>query len=240
MHGNDHIPGHRAQEPKPKPPPVQRRRTAKYYVQRVRDSLTTRVSKVICAIILGLLAVIGLITFVLWLSLRPHRPKFYIQEFSIAGLSQQSGFENAEITFNVTVRNSNQNIGIYYEAMNGSVYYKDQRIGSTPLLFPFYQEPKNTTVVDGVLSGAKLTVSSKRWDEFQSDRSRGSVVFSLELTSRIRFKLSMWDSKRHRIHANCDVGVGPNGMILDSYKNKKCPVYLSWWVYRFAREGDTL
>ncbi|KAI4295843.1 hypothetical protein L6164_035843 [Bauhinia variegata] len=225
MRGGDHIPIQH--EPHPRDKPIKRHHTARYYVQRVQDSLTTRVSKLVCSIFLSLLAILGLITFILWLSLRPHRPRFYIHEFSIPGLGQESGFENAQITFNVTARNSNHNIGVYYEAMDGSVYYKDQKIGSTPLLYPFFQEPKNTTVVDGVLSGATLTVSSQRWTEFQSDRSKGSVVFRLELTSVIKFKISTWDSKRHRMHANCAVGVGQDGMILEIYKDKRCPVYFS-------------
>lgn len=96
-----------------------------------------------------------------------------------------------------------------------------------PLLSPFYQDPKNTTEVDGVLTGATLTVNSHHWSEFQIDKGDGSVVFRLELTSVIRFKISTWDSKRHRMHANCEVGVGPDGSLLPLYKDKRCPVYFS-------------
>ena len=111
--------------------------------------------------------------------------------------------------------------------MDGSVYYKDQKVGSTPLLFPFYQEPKNTTVVDGQLSGATLTVSSGRWEEFMSELSQGSVMLRLELTSVIKFKVYTWESHRHRMHANCEAAVGPDGMILGTYKGKRCPLYFS-------------
>ncbi|KAG4998410.1 hypothetical protein JHK82_029193 [Glycine max] len=221
MHNNDHIPVHHVQGSNPKPVKLNRHHTMRYYVHRVHESLTTRVSKMICATFLGLLFIVGLITFILWLSLRPHRPRFHIQEFNLPGLTQNSGFENAVITFKVSARNSNQNIGVYYESMDGAVYYRDQKIGSKPLLYPFYQQPKNTTEVDGDLSGATLTVSSQRWSEFQSDRADGSVVFRLELTSVIRFKISTWDSKRHTMHANCNVGVGPDGSLLTLYKDKR-------------------
>lgn len=225
MRGNEHIPIHHVQGLNRKP--MKRHHSARYYMQRVHDSLTTRVSKIICATFLSLLAIVGLISFILWLSLRPHRPRFHIHEFSIPGLAQVSGFENAQITFNVTARNANQNIGVNYESMDGAVYYRDQKIGYTPLLFPFYQEPKNTTIVNAVLSGATLTVNSQRWTEFQGDRARGSVVFRLEVTSVIRFKISTWESKRHTMHANCDAGVGPDGSILPLYRDKRCPVYFS-------------
>ncbi|XP_028787523.1 NDR1/HIN1-like protein 26 [Neltuma alba] len=228
MRGDDtHVPIHYQQTPANQSKPLRRHHTARYYVQRVQDSLTTRVSKVLCSIFLSLLAIVGLIAFILWLSLRPHRPRFYIHDFSVPGLGQESGFQNAEITFFVTARNSNQRMEIEYEAMDGTVYYRDQNIGTMPLLFPFSQEPKNTTEVHGVLSGATLTVTSQRWAEFLNDRAHGSVVFRVELTSTIKFKVATWQSKTHRMHANCDVGVGPDGNILSTYKDKRCPVYFS-------------
>ncbi|KAI3456410.1 hypothetical protein Pfo_013073 [Paulownia fortunei] len=205
--------------------PMKRHHTARYYAHRVKESLTTRVSKLICAIFLALLFLVGITTFILWLSLRPHRPRFHVQEFSIPALAQESGFENAQIIYNATARNANQDIGIYYDSMHLTVYYEDQSIGGSPLLFPFYQEPKNTTVIAGQLGGPNLTGTSQRWQQFIADLGRGEVVFRLDITSTIRFKISTWDSKRHKMHANCPVGVGPDGLILPNYKDKRCPVY---------------
>ncbi|OIV91177.1 hypothetical protein TanjilG_30399 [Lupinus angustifolius] len=225
MYGNDHI--HNPHAPGPNPRPLKRHHTAQYYMQRVQDSLTTRISKILCSIFLSILFILGLIAFIFWLSLRPHRPRFFINEFSIPGLAQESGFLNAQITFEVTARNSNQNVGVYYESMSGSVFYKNKKIGSMPLLIPFYQDHKTTTMVDGTLGGARLNVSSQRWAEFQHDRAHGTVVFRLELTSVIRFRISTWDSKRHTMHADCNVVLGPNGHILPAYRNMRCPVYFS-------------
>lgn len=205
---------------------LKRHHTARYYAHRVKESLTTRISKLICAIFLGLLFLVGIISFILWLSLRPHRPRFHIHEFSIPGLAQEGGSQNALIIYNVTARNVNQNIGVYYDSMQLTVYYQEsQSIGGSPLLFPFYQEPKNTTIIAGQLGGAAQTVTSQLWQQFMADRQRGEVVFRLEVTSIIRFKISTWDSKRHRMHANCAVRVGPDGLILPIYKDKRCPVY---------------
>ncbi|GAV76396.1 LEA_2 domain-containing protein [Cephalotus follicularis] len=211
----------------PRPEPFKRHQTARYYVHRVHESLKTRVSKFICAIFLGLLLTLGIIAFILWLSLRPHRPRFHIQNFSVPGLGQPNGFENAEIAFNVTIRNANQDIGIYYDSMDGAVYYQDQKIGSKPLLYPFYQKPKNTTIVYDVLSEATLTVNSQSWMQFLNDRNSGTVVFRLEITSTIRFKLFSRQTKHHTMYANCDVPVGPDGFILAISVDKKCPVYFT-------------
>ncbi|RVX08067.1 hypothetical protein CK203_014903 [Vitis vinifera] len=182
-------------------PPIKRHHTARYYAHRVRESLTTRVFKIICSIFLGLLLVVGFLTFILWLSLRPHRPRFHIHEFSVPNLTEGAGF--TEITFN------------------------DQRVATTSLLFPFYQEPKNTTVIYKELNGNSITENSERTMELMNDVAKGTVVFGLELTSTIRFKVSTWKTKGHRMHANCDVRVGQDGNILGAYKDKRCPVYFT-------------
>ncbi|KAJ4703204.1 Late embryogenesis abundant (LEA) hydroxyproline-rich glycoprotein family [Melia azedarach] len=221
--------------PKPVPsnperprPPIKRHHTARYYANMVRESLMTRLSKKLCVIFLMLLLTVGIILFVLWLSLRPHRPRFFIQEFSIPALAEPAGFENAEISFNATARNSNQHIGIYYDSMEVSVYYREQRIGATPLAESFFQEPKTTTLLSAILGGATLTVNSQRWMEFMNDRRRGRVTFRLEIKSTIRFKVSSWwDSKRHTVHANCPIVLGSDGSLLPAYKNKRCPVYFT-------------
>ncbi|XP_019171551.1 PREDICTED: NDR1/HIN1-like protein 12 [Ipomoea nil] len=207
--------------------PLKRHHSAHYYAHRVKESLTARISKLICSLFLGLLAFLGIIAFILWLSLRPHRPRIYLEDFSIPGLDKENGFEDAEIIFNVTARNSNQGIGFNFDAMQVTVFYEDQSIGGASLLIPFYQSPKNTTVLAGVLSGATLTVTNQRWQQFQADRSRGLVLFRLQLTSTMRFKVSSWHSKHHRMHANCPVGVGKDGTITADYKGKRCPVYFS-------------
>ncbi|KAL0321158.1 UNVERIFIED_CONTAM: hypothetical protein Sradi_5377300 [Sesamum radiatum] len=206
---------------------MRRHHTARYYAHRVKESLTTRVSKLICAIFLFLLFLVGIITFILWLSLRPHRPRFRVEEFSIPALAQGGGPETAQIIYNATARNANQNMGVYYDTMQLTVFYMDQSIGGMPLLPPFYQEPKNTTIIAGQLGGDALRVTNQLWQQFLADRARGQVVFRLEITSIIRFKISTWDSKRHTMHANCPVGVGPDGFILATYRDKRCPVYFS-------------
>ncbi|KAM1485474.1 hypothetical protein ACFX13_037744 [Malus domestica] len=227
MYNSDRLPIQYSTTPEQQRP-MRRQHTARYYAHRVRESLTTRVSKLICTIFLSLLLILGMITFILWLSLRPHRPRFHIHAFSVPGLGQETGFANAGIMFNATARNANHNIGIYYDSMDATVYYRDQRVGSiTGLLDPFYQGPKNTTIVMGSFQGATLTVNNQRWMEFTNDREKGTVVFRLEFTATIRFKIHTWDSRRHRMHANCDVDVGPDGLTLPISKDRRCPVYFT-------------
>lgn len=207
--------------------PISRHHSASNIVHRVKESLTTRVSKLICAIFLSLLLCLGIITFILWISLRPHRPRVHIRGFSISGLSRPDGFETSHISFKITAHNPNQNVGIYYDSMEGSVYYKEKRIGSTKLTNPFYQDPKNTSWVDGALGRPAMAVTKERWMEMERDRNQGKIVFRLEVRSVIRFKVYTWHSKSHKMYANCYIEIGWDGMLLSGTKDKKCPVYFT-------------
>lgn len=170
---------------------------------------------------------VGLVTFILWLSLRPHRPRFHIHEFSIPSLADPNTFSSPQVTFNMTIQNPNREIGIYYDTVNLTLYYQDQVIADTPLLFPFYQSPKSTAIIHNTLSGPTLRIDNTRWMQFVAGRRRDEVPFRLDVASSIRFKVSKWDSRRHKMHANCEVGVGLDGMLLADDKGKKCPVYFS-------------
>ncbi|XP_057764818.1 NDR1/HIN1-like protein 26 [Salvia miltiorrhiza] len=207
--------------------PVKRHHSAHYYAHRVKESLTRRATKIFCAVFLTLFIVVCVAAFILWLSLRPHRPRFHVQEFSIPAFAQEAGFNNAAIIYNATARNANQIMGVYYDSVQLAVYYQENIIGGSPVLFPLYQKPKTTTVINGQLSGATLRVSEQRWQQFVADLGKGEVVFRLDISSTIRFRIWKWHSKRHKMHAHCPVGVGPDGFILPHYRDKRCPLYFS-------------
>ncbi|CAN8240824.1 unnamed protein product [Cochlearia groenlandica] len=209
------------------PRPIARHHSTSYIVHRVKESLTTRVSKLICAIFLSLLLCLGIVCFILWISLRPHRPRVHISGFSLPGLSNPDGFETSYLNFKITVHNPNQNVDVYYDSMEASVYYKEKRVGSTKLTHPVSQGPKNTSLIEGNLRGPTMAVNKDRWMEMGRDRDQGKVVLRLDVLSVIRFKVYTWHSKSHRMHANCYVEIGWDGMLLSGTKDKRCPVYFT-------------
>nr|XP_010908726.1 NDR1/HIN1-like protein 13 [Elaeis guineensis] len=201
-------------------------RRSRFNARLVRESLTTRFAMCVCSVLLFVLLVAGLIVFILWLSLRPHRPRFYLSSFSVPAVSQPSaGLLNSPISFNVTDRNSNRNIGIYYDVVYGSVYYNDQVVASGPVLNPFFQPPKNTTLVLGDLTGTAPAAGDALAAQMSGDAASGRVEFRLELKSVIRFQVKAWDTHHHTLHVECDTAVGSDGNLLASYKNEKCSIY---------------
>lgn len=192
-----------------------RRSRSHYYARRVKESLTSRLAKFICSVILSLLLIVGLIVFILFLSLRPHRPRFYLNSFTV----NQPG---SPLTFNVSDRNPNHDIVIYYSDMNGSVYYFDQVIASGLVMAGFFQPAKNTTLIQGQLGSA---ASDSVLSQITAAQSTGRLQLRLLLESTIRFKVKTWDTHNHKLHVSCEFAVGADGNLLPEYVKERCPIY---------------
>ncbi|WOK91877.1 NDR1/HIN1-Like protein 3-like [Canna indica] len=193
---------------------------------RVRETLTTRFAKCLCSILLSLILVVGIILFILWISLRPHRPRFHLAAFAIPGIAHPAGLAGSAISFRVTDRNPNQDIGIYYGVISGSVFYKNRLIASgSQVMSPFYQPPKNTTVIAGKVAGARIKAGSALATQLPGIAAGGRVELRFELRSTIRFKVKVWDTHQHNLHVECLVAVGSDGNILPESKDIKCSIY---------------
>lgn len=99
----------------PYKPSIWRHHNVSYYAHTVRESHTTWILKLIGSIFLNFLLILGIINFIMWFSLRPHRLRFHIHEFSIPSLSHADVFQNDEILFNSTTQKANEHIAIYYD-----------------------------------------------------------------------------------------------------------------------------
>ncbi|KAG6528956.1 hypothetical protein ZIOFF_011148 [Zingiber officinale] len=193
--------------------------------RRVLKSLTSRFVKCLCSVVLLLLLVAGVILFALWLSLRPHRPRFHLAAFSAPGVAEPAGLADLAFSFNVMDRNPNQKIGIYYGAMSGSVYYQDRQVASGPVMLPFYQPPKNTTVIAGKIVGTTIPSGSAMAAQLVGEAAAGRVELRLELSSIVRFKVRVWDTRHHNLHVQCNLVVGSDGEILPESKGIRCSIY---------------
>lgn len=118
--------------------------------------------------------------------------------------------------------------GIYYDAIYASVYYNDKQIGTGPVLFPFYQPPKNSTAIAGTVIAVGPATSDPVWNQFSADVAAGQVRLVLKLTSVIRFQVKIWDTHRHHIQVQCGLAVGKDGNVLSQYVNERCTLYFTF------------
>ncbi|XP_072995157.1 NDR1/HIN1-like protein 13 [Typha latifolia] len=208
--------------PSPPPTPTFLHLRTRFRVRPTRNPHLHRAAKLICASVLFFLFAAAFLLFLLYLALRPHRPRFHVSTFSATGLSSSSPAP----TFNtqISIRNPNEKIGMYFGPIAGSVYYLDEPVGPAEALAgAFYQPPKNTTTIGGTLGGGQ--VGEVAAAGMAADQTAGAVAFRIELSSTVRFKVSTWDTHRHKMHVSCGVKVGSDGEILPDYKEKRCDIY---------------
>ncbi|CAN1319069.1 NDR1/HIN1-like protein 10 [Linum perenne] len=170
-----------------------------------------------------ILLFIGIIALICYLALRPHKPKFELHDFAIVGLNQANRFDSTKIFFNVSVKNPNRRLRITYETFTAAVYYRGEQIGLMPSFDSFVEEPENTTYIHHVLTGGVMAGNNgQNLVEVVTDRVKGAVEFRLELKSTVRYRKTILDLRKHRLHPTCRVLVGSDGVLLPSHANKKC------------------
>ncbi|KAI3887591.1 hypothetical protein MKW92_020279 [Papaver armeniacum] len=115
--------------------------------------------------------------------------KFHVADASLTRFNLTSdGILHYDLTFNITVRNSNKKIGIWYEQLESttSCYGKDLGLVS---LTPFRQGPKNTTLLRPVLQGiTSLSLQGSNLRDFNNDQTDGSYSIFLNFNVIARLK----------------------------------------------------
>jgi hypothetical protein len=180
-----------------------------------------RCTKLLCSAFLTVLLLAGVILFVAYLAVRPHRPRFHVTSLTAAGI-QQPGGGAIVLSGRLSVRNPNMDVAFFYDRLYMSVRYrqygdvvKDHDLNGA---MPMYQLPKTTS--DLAFEGVAVPAGAAAADMARG-AAEGSAEFTLKVRSRIRAKVAFWGSHWHPLHVACDVAVGPDGQLLPG-QQKRC------------------
>lgn len=191
-------------------------------VQAERPHLT-RCTKRVCSAFLGVLFIVGVILFVLYLAVRPHRPRFHVTALTASGIPTGGP---VTLSGQLSVRNSNHDVAFLFDRLYLSVVYRDAVVVKDTDLTGglMYQTPKTTTPVpfQGLaVEGADVGQAMAR----DAATGGGTVAMTVKVRSRIRARLAFWGNRHwHPLHVSCDVAVGPDGQLLPEYQQKRCGI----------------
>ena len=162
---------------------------------------TTMCLCLLCQKILALVIGVGMSIFLAWLILRPHKPRYYVDYVSLSQLNVTDRVVNSRMDFNITARNPNSKMGIYYHKMEWNLYYEDERIASAYTV-PFHQGPKTTTVLQPILIGNEYVIST---DEIARDLEAldRPLELRLKLHASLRFKVGICKSWKFKMRVEC-------------------------------------
>ncbi|GLT90103.1 hypothetical protein SLE2022_080550 [Rubroshorea leprosula] len=165
--------------------------------------------------------IVGLAALIFWLIFRPNIVKFHVTDASLTQFNLTSDNNlHYNVALNITVRNPNKKIGIYYDRIEANAYYEDQRF-ATQQLTPFYQGHKNTSYLNPSFQGQKLVLlGADGVSEYNQEKNSGVYSVDVKLNLRVRFKLGKLKTWRFKPKIECDLKVP----LSSSAETTKCKI----------------
>ncbi|OWM88732.1 protein NDR1-like [Punica granatum] len=160
-----------------------------------------------CKCCLSFILTVGLTVLFMWLTLRAEKPSCSIKNFYLPALNRSlSSPGNATIFMDLRLKNGNKEKGVYYDPINVTVRsFNDSKNslwqGMVPGFYQGYQK-KATKKVTVDTTGLNWTHVAARND---------SAVFRVDLSTRVRFKIVFWKTKRHKLAVRANVTVNEFG-----------------------------
>ncbi|KAK4480912.1 hypothetical protein RD792_011770 [Penstemon davidsonii] len=185
------------------------------------NCLCTCVFQILCTI----LVVAAVIIVILWLIFRPNTLKFHATNATLTEFNLNNNTLHYNLAVNLTIRNPNRRIGVYYDGIEARAFYQGQRFATTQLQ-PFFQGTKRTDNVRAEFRGQNLVLLGNReQSNYNGDRSSGMYDIDVKLYMRIRLKFGIVKSTRVRPKIDCDLSIplSSNGTASSGvYESKRC------------------
>lgn len=180
------------------PPPI--RRTIPYSYEKPPPKRNC-CRKCLCwtiFLILLLIIILGILAAIIYFVFRPKVPKYSVDSMRITQFNLGNDMSlSATFNVNITARNPNKKIGIYYEGGSHlSVWFRGTKLceGSLP---KFYQGHRNTTVLNLTLNG-QTDNGSDLLQRLETQRQTGNIPLNLRARVPVRLKLGKLKLRMYR------------------------------------------
>jgi hypothetical protein len=161
-------------------------------------------------IVLTIVIILGVIALIFYLLFRPNNVKFHVTDVSLTRFEHTNDTLFYNMNANLTIRNPNRRIGIYYDTIEARGEYQGHRFGSQDIT-RFYQGHKTTNNVSVDLQGQNIVMlEGDQLNRYNSERSSGMYRIDLKLRLRIRLRLGIVKTPRFRPKIECDLRVPLN------------------------------
>ncbi|KHN19916.1 hypothetical protein glysoja_032396 [Glycine soja] len=130
--------------------------------------------------------------FLIWVILRPTKPRFTLQDATLFTFNLSTPTPNTlTLTMQVTLSSHNPNarVGVYYHALHVYASYRSQQISLATALPDTYQGHRDFAVWSPFLFGNVVPVSA--------------VMVNVKVNGRVKWKVGSWVSGRYHIYVNC-------------------------------------
>ncbi|KAG5126421.1 hypothetical protein JHK82_027256 [Glycine max] len=162
----------------------------------------------ICKILTTVIIILAVLAFLFWFIVRPNVIKFHVTDASLTRFDYTTNNTlHYDLTLNVSIRNPNRRVGVYYDQIEALALYEDVLFGNLTL-GSFYQHHKNTTFVSPIFKGQRVTPLAKvQVSEFDKEKGSGVYTIDLKLFMTVRFKFLLFKSGSLKPKIRCALHV---------------------------------
>ncbi|ESQ42179.1 hypothetical protein EUTSA_v10015904mg [Eutrema salsugineum] len=154
--------------------------------------------------LLGLIATVAFVVFLVWAILHPHRPRFVLQDVTIYDFNiSQPNLLTSNLQVTLSSRNPNDKIGIFYDHLDIYASYRNQEVTVANLLPATYQGHLDVTVWSPVLIGTAVPVEAYLSQALREDLIAGMVLLNIKVDGCVKWKVGSWVSECYRLLVNC-------------------------------------
>ncbi|GKD20923.1 late embryogenesis abundant hydroxyproline-rich glycoprotein family protein [Tanacetum coccineum] len=189
----------------------------------------SRLIRLIAIVLLVLIVIVGLTILIIWLTIKPKKLVYYIDDGSIHGYNLSNGNHlDASYYFLLRAYNPNKKVSVYYDKVDVSVKY-DDKVVSRGTINPFYQPKRNTTLFKLNLASHDVILPDEAARDLKVDRSSGQVELGVNVRAKLRFKVGMWKSRHYRMKVWCapimvHLSSSYKGVQKTTFQSVKCDV----------------
>ncbi|XP_058786457.1 NDR1/HIN1-like protein 10 [Vicia villosa] len=187
----------------------------------------------ICNLICTLIVILGVFVFLFWLIVHPIPLKFSVTDASLTQFSfTNNNTLNYNLTLNITIRNPNRMLGIYYDNIETDAFFQGVRF-SSQTLGAFFQHRKYTSFLKPVFNGRQLVpLRSDQISEFKKERKDGVYRIDVKVLLDVRFKLGLFKIGNVEPRVRCDLKVpmktGNRTLLMNGFQATDCDWDYKW------------
>lgn len=166
-------------------------------------------------------------SFIFWFIFLTKEVEFKVTDASLTqfDFNTNNNTLNYNLALNITLRNSNKKVGIYYRRVEAIAFYKKKWF-ATVSLTPFYQGHKNTTILRPVFEGQQvLWLKPRDVSSFNAENSSGVYIIDVKLSFKIRVRYGKFKTLRYKppkIDCPLQVPLSSNGNSTNGFKTTWC------------------
>jgi hypothetical protein len=178
------------------------------------DCERQRLYRQFCAALVAIILLILLILLIVWLVLRPTKPRFYLNDLTVACLnatSSPASYLTVTLQATIAARNPNSRVGIYFDRHDAYAEYKGMQVTVPTALPVVYQGHLDTSVWSPFLVGENVALPPYLAVALAQDETAGYVLLTVRVDGSIRWKAGAIITGHYHLRVRCPALLTVNG-----------------------------